>query len=165
MSSQLRIIDGATIRRLAPPDKLIGWMREAMIAVSRREVELPLRRALVLPGEMGAVGMMPGYVGAEVNSAGVKLVSLVPPARRKGSSHLGLMVLYDADGLVHNIKFTSDMIRTIVDNLAIKIQSGVFDQKEVLEELEKIKTLASKALKISELITRANFKTKALSLI
>ncbi|MFN9579889.1 MAG: ornithine cyclodeaminase family protein [Novosphingobium sp.] len=100
MSSQLRIIDGATIRRLAPPDKLIGWMREAMIAVSRREVELPLRRALVLPGDMGAVGMMPGYVGAEVNSAGVKLVSLVPPARRKGSSHLGLMVLYDADGLV-----------------------------------------------------------------
>ncbi|WP_088308489.1 ornithine cyclodeaminase family protein [Novosphingobium sp. B 225] len=100
MSSQLRIIDGATIRRLAPPEKLIGWMREAMIAVSRREVELPLRRALVLPGDMGAVGMMPGYVGAEVNSAGVKLVSLVPPARRKGSSHLGLMVLYDADGLV-----------------------------------------------------------------
>ncbi len=67
----------------------------------------------------------------------------------------------DADGLVHNIKFTSDMIRTIVDNLAIKIQSGVFDEKEVLEELEKIKILAGKALKISELITRANFKTKA----
>lgn len=96
----LRIIDGATIRRLAPPDKLIGWMREAMIAVSRREVELPMRRAMVLPDDMGAIGMMPGYVGAEANSAGVKLVSLVPPERRKGSSHLGLMVLYDADGLV-----------------------------------------------------------------
>jgi len=67
----------------------------------------------------------------------------------------------DADGLVHNIKFTSDMIRTIVDNLAIKIQGGVLNKKGVLEELEKIKTLASKALKISELITRANFKTKA----
>jgi len=67
----------------------------------------------------------------------------------------------DADGLVHNIKFTSDMIRTIVDNLAIKIQSSIYTEKEVLEELEKIKTLAGKALKISELITRANFKTKA----
>jgi ornithine cyclodeaminase len=100
MSGQLRIINGATIRRLAPPEKLIGWMREAMIAVSRREVELPLRRAIVLPGGMGAIGIMPGYVGAEANSAGVKLVSLVPPERRKGSSHLGLMVLYDADGLV-----------------------------------------------------------------
>ncbi len=45
------------------------------------------------------LGIMPGFVADEVNMAGVKLVSLVPPHRRKGSSHLGLMVLYDADGL------------------------------------------------------------------
>ena len=48
---------------------------------------------------MGTIGMMPGYAGGKVARAGVKLVSLVPPERRKGSSHLGLMVLYDADGL------------------------------------------------------------------
>ncbi len=100
MSAPLRIIDGNTIRRLAPPKELIGWMREAMIAVSKREVELPLRRGMPLPDGMGAIGMMPGYVGGSVQSAGVKLVSLVPPERRKGSSHLGLMVLYDADGLL-----------------------------------------------------------------
>lgn len=100
MSTSFRIIDAATIQRLAPPERLIEWMREAMVAVSRREVELPLRQALVLPGGMGAVGMMPGYVGGGINAAGVKLVSLVPPERRKGSSHLGLMVLYDADGLL-----------------------------------------------------------------
>ena len=100
MSSTIRIIDGETIRTLAPPKELIGWMREAMIAVSQREVELPLRRGMPLPDDMGAIGMMPGYVGGDIQSAGVKLVSLVPPHRRKGSSHLGLMVLYDADGLV-----------------------------------------------------------------
>lgn len=100
MSAPLRIIDGDTIRRLAPPKELIGWMREAMIAVSKREVELPLRRGMPLPDGMGTIGMMPGYVGSSVQSAGVKLVSLVPPERRKGSSHLGLMVLYDADGLL-----------------------------------------------------------------
>lgn len=100
MSTSFRIIDAATIQRLAPPELLIEWMREAMVAVSRREVELPLRQALVLPDGMGAVGMMPGYVGGAINAAGVKLVSLVPPERRKGSSHLGLMVLYDADGLL-----------------------------------------------------------------
>lgn len=100
MSTSFRIIDAATIQRLAPPERLIEWMREAMVTVSRREVELPLRQALVLPGGMGAVGMMPGYVGGGINAAGVKLVSLVPPERRKGSSHLGLMVLYDADGLL-----------------------------------------------------------------
>lgn len=100
MLTDLKIIDGDTIRKLAPPDKLIGWMRDAMIAVSQRDVELPLRRGMPLPGDMGAIGMMPGYVGANVQAAGVKLVSLVPPHRRRGSSHLGLMVLYDADGLV-----------------------------------------------------------------
>lgn len=100
MSTEFRIIDAATIQRLAPPERLIEWMREAMVAVSRREVELPLRQALVLPDAMGAVGMMPGYVGGAIQAAGVKLVSLVPPERRKGSSHLGLMVLYDADGLL-----------------------------------------------------------------
>lgn len=100
MSTPLRIIDGATVRRLAPPGKLIDWMRVAMTATSRRAVELPLRRGMVLPGGLGVIGMMPGYVGEETASAGVKLVSLVPPARRRGSSHLGLMVLYDADGLV-----------------------------------------------------------------
>ena len=100
MSTPLRIIDSATVRRLAPPEQLIDWMRDAMISTSRRAVELPLRRGMVLPGGLGVIGMMPGYVGDETASAGVKLVSLVPPARRRGSSHLGLMVLYDADGLV-----------------------------------------------------------------
>ena len=100
MSTPLRIIDGATVRRLAPPEKLIAWMKPAMVSTSRRAVELPLRRGMVLPGGLGVIGMMPGYVGEDTASAGVKLVSLVPPERRRGSSHLGLMVLYDADGLV-----------------------------------------------------------------
>src|SRR5690606_21651155 len=100
MTTPLLVIDAATIRALAAPDRLIRWMREAMIAVSARDVELPLRRGMPLPDGGGAIGMMPGFVGGEVMSAGVKLVSLVPPERRKGSSHLGLMLLYDADGLV-----------------------------------------------------------------
>lgn len=100
MTTPLLVIDAATIRALAKPDLLIGWMREAMIAVSARDVELPLRRGMPLPDGGGAIGMMPGFVGGQVMSAGVKVVSLVPPERRKGSSHLGLMVLYDADGLV-----------------------------------------------------------------
>ncbi|MFM7786181.1 MAG: ornithine cyclodeaminase family protein [Gammaproteobacteria bacterium] len=100
MSIPLRIIDGLTVRRLAPPEHLIGWMHDAMVSTSRRAVELPLRRGMVLPGGLGVIGMMPGYVGEQTASGGVKLVSLVPPERRRGSSHLGLMVLYDADGLV-----------------------------------------------------------------
>lgn len=100
MTIPIRIIDGETIRRLAPPDRLIGWMRDVMKLVSARDVELPLRRGMALPEGAGVIGMMPGYVGGSVQSAGVKLVSLVPPERRRGSSHLGLFILYDADGLL-----------------------------------------------------------------
>lgn len=96
---QLRVIDGETVRAFATPERLIGWMREAMLATSTGRVELPLRRKLDLPDGMGAIGVMPGYVEA-VASAGVKLVSLVPSNRRRGSSHLGMIVLYDAEGLV-----------------------------------------------------------------
>jgi ornithine cyclodeaminase len=99
MSASLRVIDADTIRRLAPPRDLIGWMREAMLAVSAGRTVMPLRRAMELPEGRGMLGIMPGHV-ADAASAGVKLVSLVPPERRRGSSHLGLMVLYDVEGLV-----------------------------------------------------------------
>lgn len=100
MTTSLLVIDANTIKALAPPEKLIGWMRDALVAVSRRDAVLPLRQGMAIPNGGGAIGIMPGFVGADVQSAGVKLVSLVPVERRKGSSHLGLMVLYDADGLL-----------------------------------------------------------------
>ena len=61
---------------------------------------MPLRWALEIPDRRGLLGMMPGYYGPD-EVAGIKVISLVPPALRDGrSSHLGLMVLYDARGLV-----------------------------------------------------------------
>ena len=99
MSFTLRLLNGPVIRKLAPPEQLLAWVRTAMIATSTGGAELPLRRKFNLPDGRGAIGIMPGYVGA-LGRAGIKLASLVPPDRRKGSSHLGLMVLYDADGLM-----------------------------------------------------------------
>ena len=98
-SHPIRVISGELVRQLAPPDALRAWMHQAMVAASSGQAVMPLRRALVLPTDKGMIGMMPGYL-ASVRAAGVKLVSLVPPARRRGSSHMGLMVLYDEDGLV-----------------------------------------------------------------
>jgi ornithine cyclodeaminase len=95
----LRVIDAKLMKSLAPAEDLIDWMRDAMVATSSRRINLPLRRPLILPDGQGMLSLMPGYVQA-VGAAGVKLVSLVPEERRKGSSHLGLMVLYVADGLV-----------------------------------------------------------------
>lgn len=99
MSHPILVLCGDLVRQLAPPDELREWMHEAMLAASAGQAVLPLRRALVLPDGLGMLGMMPGYL-APARAAGVKLVSLVPAEQRRGSSHLGLMVLYDADGLV-----------------------------------------------------------------
>lgn len=99
MSHPIRVIDAALVRQLAPRDALRGWMRDAMVAASAGQAVMPLRRALPLPDGRGMLGMMAGHLGP-AQAAGVKLVSLVPPARRRGSSHLGLMVLYDDDGLL-----------------------------------------------------------------
>jgi len=65
----------------------------------------------------------------------------------------------DAKGLVHNIKITSKKISTSVDNLYDKILNGGAKDNEILKSLGNIKFQAEKALKVSKLITRANFNT------
>ena len=68
-----------------------------MVEVSRRNVHMPLRHGMPLPNGSGRLGMMYGYLGAP-ESFGIKLVSLFPKnAGTDLSSHLGLVVLYEAD--------------------------------------------------------------------
>jgi signal transduction histidine kinase len=66
----------------------------------------------------------------------------------------------DAKGLVHNIKITTKTINSNVDTLYDKILNGKIKQDEILRRLGIIKFNAEKALKISMLITRSNFKTQ-----
>ena len=67
----------------------------------------------------------------------------------------------DAKGLVHNIKLTSKIINSNVDTLIEKIKNKEIKEADILKRLGIIKFNAEKALKISNLITRANFKTQA----
>lgn len=96
---KVRVITTELIDQLSDQQSLYNWVKEALTETARGNAVLPLRQALQIDPAVGAIGMMPGYL-ASAKSAGVKLVSLVPPERRKGSSHLGLMVLYDEDGLL-----------------------------------------------------------------
>ena len=65
----------------------------------------------------------------------------------------------DAKGLVHNIKITSKKISDSVDNIYDKILSKNYNEKQLLKSLGAIKFQSEKALKISKIITRSNFKT------
>jgi ornithine cyclodeaminase/alanine dehydrogenase-like protein (mu-crystallin family) len=94
---EIRILRGAEVRELLPMTECIDLMQRTMIAVSEGRVVLPLRSILVMPGDRGMMGMMPGYL-ADPECFGVKLVSLIPRNKPpQYSSHLGLVLLFEAD--------------------------------------------------------------------
>src|SRR5713226_5365802 len=94
---EIRVLRGADVRQLLPMAECIDLMQRTMIAVSKGRVVLPLRSILVMPGDRGMMGMMPGYL-ADPECFGVKLVSLIPRNKPpQYSSHLGLVLLFEGD--------------------------------------------------------------------
>lgn len=94
---EIRVLRGAEVRQLLPMAECIDLMHRTMIAVSERRVVLPLRSVMVMPGDRGMLGNMPGYL-ADPECFGVKLVSLIPHNKPpQYSSHLGLVLLFEAD--------------------------------------------------------------------
>ena len=91
----LRILRGAEIRELLPMADCIDLMRRTMIAVSEGRAEIPLRTVIKMPGDIGMMGNMGGFL-ADPECYGVKIVSLSP--RNVGtaySSHLGIVLLFE----------------------------------------------------------------------
>jgi ornithine cyclodeaminase/alanine dehydrogenase-like protein (mu-crystallin family) len=94
---EIRVLRGAEVRQLLPMAECIDLMQRTMIAVSEGRVVLPLRSIVVMPGDRGMMGVMPGYL-ADPECFGVKLVSLIPRNKPPHySSHLGLVLLFEAE--------------------------------------------------------------------
>ena len=88
------VLNGDDMRRLVTIADLIEPVAAAMIGVSRREAQLPLRQAVPLGGE-DKFGVMPGALGGD-GSYGAKLLSLFPRNPDRGlSSHSGVMLVFD----------------------------------------------------------------------
>src|SRR3984885_14005508 len=93
---EIRVLRGSDVRQLLPMTECIDLMHQTMSSVSEGRVVLPLRSVMVMPGELGMLGNMPGYL-AEPECFGVKLVSLIPRNKpTQYSSHLGLVLLFEA---------------------------------------------------------------------
>jgi ornithine cyclodeaminase/alanine dehydrogenase-like protein (mu-crystallin family) len=91
------VLRGPEVRQLLPMPECIELMNRTMSAVSQRRVVLPLRSIMVMPGDRGMLGNMPGYL-AEPECFGVKLVSLIPRNKPPHySSHLGMVLLFEAE--------------------------------------------------------------------
>jgi ornithine cyclodeaminase/alanine dehydrogenase-like protein (mu-crystallin family) len=94
---ELRILRATEVRALLPMPECIELMDQTMRAVSEGRVTLPLRSVLVMPGDRGMMGNMPGYL-AEPECFGIKLVSLIPRNKPPAhSSHLGVVLLFEIE--------------------------------------------------------------------
>ena len=94
---EIRILRAEHVRRFLPMGECIALMEQTMIAVSAGGAVVPLRSIMVMPGDRGMLGNMPGYL-AEPECFGVKLVSLIPRNQPPlHSSHLGLVLLFEPE--------------------------------------------------------------------
>lgn len=74
----------------------IEAVRDAFAALARGGAIQPLRPVMWLPGRVGALGMMPGYL-APIETMGIKTVSVFPGNEgTEYDSHQGTVTLFDA---------------------------------------------------------------------
>lgn len=95
---KLLVVDEAGVRALLPMRDCIPVVRDALMALSRGEVVLPLRSKVNLPDGTGLLGLMPAYLGAP-QSFGLKVVTVMPGNHGTAfDSHQGVVMLF---GVTH----------------------------------------------------------------
>ena len=84
------------VRDLLPMSECIDAVRAALADLARGEGIQPLRPVMWLPEKVGALGMMPGYLGS-IGTMGIKTVTVFPGnAGTEYDSHQGTVMLFDA---------------------------------------------------------------------
>src|ERR1700690_4174547 len=92
---EILIVNQAEVVELLPMADCIDVMAEALKALSQGNVILPLRPVLWLPEKVGALGMMPGYIGSQ-SVMGLKVVSVFPGNHgTEYDSHMGAVMLFE----------------------------------------------------------------------
>jgi ornithine cyclodeaminase/alanine dehydrogenase-like protein (mu-crystallin family) len=87
------------VARLLPMEECIEVMEEALAALARGEMYLPLRFVVRPPGADGFMGLMPSYRGGERPAFGLKAINVIPdnPRLRGLDAHQGGVLLSDGE--------------------------------------------------------------------
>lgn len=94
---EVRIINQKEVQELLSMEECMQVVRDAFITLARGEAINPLRPVMWLPEKIGALGMMPGYLG-NVNAMGIKVVSVFPGNEgTEYDSHQGAVMLYETE--------------------------------------------------------------------
>jgi len=90
-------VNEAGVRDLLPMDSCVPLMRDALTALSRGDVVLPLRSKMWLPDRSGLLGLMPGFLG-DPKSFGLKVVAVMPGNHGTPyDSHQGVVMLFGVE--------------------------------------------------------------------
>jgi alanine dehydrogenase len=89
------IINQSEVRQLLPMNECMDVMAEALKTLASGNAILPLRPVMWLPEKVGALGMMPAYLG-DIQAMGLKVVSVFPGNHgTEYDSHIGAVMLYE----------------------------------------------------------------------
>lgn len=95
---QVLIVNQDEVGRLLPMGECMEVMGEALKALAKGEVLLPLRPIMWLPEGRGALAMMPAYAGGDAAALGLKVICIFPG--NQGTvydSHPGVVMLFDTE--------------------------------------------------------------------
>jgi len=89
------MINQMEVRRLLPMNECMEVMAQTLLTVAKGNAILPLRPVMWLPEKVGALGMMPGYLG-DIGMMGLKVVSVFPGNHGTDyDSHMGAVMLFE----------------------------------------------------------------------
>jgi len=93
----VHIVNQAEVRQLLPMNECMAVMTEALKALASGNAILPLRPIMWLPEKVGALGMMPSYLG-DLKARGLKVVTVFPGNHgTQYDSHQGAVMLFESE--------------------------------------------------------------------
>jgi ornithine cyclodeaminase len=108
----MKTFDANDIHRLLPMKDAIEVVQSVMIHVAEGKANLPLRSTMDIDGT-NKLGIMPGAL-SDPTLYGVKLLSLFPANPARGlSSHIGVVILFDAETGAPVVSMNADAITAI----------------------------------------------------
>lgn len=92
------ILNHREVRQLLPMVDCMAVLEQVFKTLAQGDAVQPLRWPLWLPDRSGLLGMMPGYVGGEIEMMGIKTVSVMPGNHGTPyDSHQGTVMLFEKE--------------------------------------------------------------------
>jgi ornithine cyclodeaminase len=133
------MINQTEVRQLLPMDECMVVMANALKTLARGNAILPLRPVLWLPERVGALGMMPSYLG-DIRAMGLKIISVFPDNHgTQYDSHQGAVLLFETE---HG-QLLSIMDATEITAIRTAAVSGVATQLLARQDADDLAILGS----------------------